>query len=325
MTNMKEKSFDLFSLSNYIFLAILLLFFTLVSDTFLTSSNIYSTLQNGAPIIIITCAITFALLTGIIDLSVAAVGYASGCFCGILIRNFGVSIPVAFLGGVVLALLIGCINSLFIVKFKMNMMLTTLGMMLVIRAIGKIITQDRTILMGEQITAIRQTKIEFLGGLPVILIVVAVILLISQLILNYTQFGRYLIAVGSNEKAAKNVGINVSMVKTIALITCSGLCGIAGIIWVITLGSVVTRGLNAYEFLAIASAVLGGTSLFGGRGSFFPGSFIGAIILLFIANGLTIMGVSPYIIPFFRGAIIFVAMYADSLRTRASQKLASVM
>jgi ribose/xylose/arabinose/galactoside ABC-type transport system permease subunit len=318
-----QKSFDFFSISNYIFFAILIIIFALLTDTFLTSTNIYSTLQNGAPIILITCGITFALLTGIIDLSVAAVGYASGCLCGILIKNFGVPIPAAFLAGVVLAFLIGCINSLLIVKFKMNMMLTTLGMMLVIRSIGKIITHDQTILMGPKITAIRQIKIEFLGNFPAILIIVVLVLIISQVILKYTQYGRHLIAVGCNEKAARNIGINVDRVKAIALITCSSICGIAGIVWVITLGSVVTRGLNSYEFIAIASAVLGGTSLFGGRGSFIPGSFIGAIILLFVANGLTILGVSPYIIPFFRGTIIFIAMYADSLKTRASRKFAN--
>lgn len=258
-----------------------------------------------------------------IDLSVAAVGYASGCLCGILIKNYGVSIPLSFLAGIGLALLIGCINSLLIVKFKLNMMLTTLGMMLVIRSIGKIITQDRTILMGSRITEIRQAKISFLGDFPAVLVVVFLVLIISQLVLMYTPFGRHLMAVGSNEKAAKNIGIYPDRVKAIALITCSGISGIAGVVWMITLGSVVTRGLNSYEFIAIASAVLGGTSLFGGRGSFIPGSFIGSIILLFIANGLTIMGVSPYVIPFFRGAIIFIAMYSDSLKTRASRKLAT--
>ena len=318
----KRKSFNYFALSNYIVLIALCLFFSLVSDTFLTFSNIYSTLLNGAPIIIITCAITYALLTGIIDLSVGAVGYAAGCFCGILIKTYEVSIPIAFLCGVILAAAIGVVNSVLIVRFKMNMMLTTLGMMLVIRAVGKIITQDRTILMGDEISAIRQSKIAVFGGMPVVLIVVAVVILISQIVLQYTQFGRYLIAVGCDEKTAAHAGINVTRVKSTALIVTSAICGIAGVVWVITLGSVVTRGLNSYEFLAIASAVLGGTSLFGGRGSFFPGSFMGAIILLFIANGLTIMGISPYTIPFIRGAIIFIAMYADSLKSRSEMKTA---
>lgn len=318
----KEKRFDYFSLSNIIFFAVLLLFFSITTDTFFTTTNFYSTLQNGAPIILLTCAMTFALLTGIFDLSVAAVGYATGCLCGILIKRFGVSIPLAFLSGLTLAFLIGCINSLFIVKFKMNMMLTTLGMMLAIRSIGKVITRDQTILMGDQIAAIRQAKIGFLGGFPSVLVIVLLVLVISQIVLKYTRFGKYLIAVGCNEKAARNVGINVDKVKIIALITCAVISGIAGIVWMITLGSVVTRGLNSYEFIAVASAVLGGTSLFGGRGSFFPGSFLGSIILLFIANGLTILGVSPFIIPFFRGAIIFIAMYADSLRTRSNRRTA---
>lgn len=319
-----EKRFDYFSLSNYVFFALLFFFFSFTTDTFFTLSNIYSTLQNGAPIILLTCAITFALLVGIFDLSVAAIGYATGCFCGILIKRYGVSIPISFLAGLLLAIFIGCINSILIVKLKMNMMLTTLGMMLVIRSIGKIITEDRTILMGDQITAIRQAKIGFLGGFPSVLVVVLLVLIISQIILKYTRLGKYLIAVGCNERAAKIVGIKVEKIKIISLVTCALISGIAGIVWVITLGSVVTRGLNSYEFIAIASAVLGGTSLFGGRGSFLPGSFIGSIILLFIANGLTIMGASPYIIPFFRGAIIFIAMYADSLRTRSHRRLANV-
>lgn len=309
---LRIKQFNVFTLSVYVVFAMLLLVFSLMSGNFLTFSNMYSTLLNGSPLILITCAITYALLTGLIDISVAAVGYASGSMCGILLKNFETPLWVAFLGGVLLALLIGAIKSLLIVKFRMNTLLTTLGMILVIRGIGKIITEDRTILMGKTITAIRQAKIESLHGFPIMLFGVIGIVVLSQLVLNYTRLGKYMIAVGCNEKAAKNVGINVSKIKVLVLLISSGICGIAGIVWVMTLGAVVTRGLNNYEFLAIASAVLGGTSLFGGRGSFFPGSFIGALILLFIANGLTIVGASPFV----RGAIIFVAMYADSLRVR---------
>lgn len=170
--------------------------------------------------------------------------------------------------------------------------------------------------MDQNIVAIRQTKIGFLRDFPVMLFVVIAVFVVSQLVLYYTRFGKYMIAVGSDEKAAKNIGIDVSKIKTLALITTSGICGIAGIVWVITFGAVISRGLNGYEFLAIASAVLGGTSLFGGRGSFFPGSLIGVLILLFIADGLTIVCASPYVMPFVRGYIIFIAMYADSLRVK---------
>lgn len=319
--NPRRSKFNYFNLSVYTVFVILLVVFSLLSETFLTFSNFYSTLMNGSPLILITCAMTFALLTGIIDLSVGAVGYAAGCLCGILLKKFDMPIPIAFLGGIGIGVAFGLVNSFFIIKIKMNAMLTTLGMMLAIRGIGKIITQDRTILMGPVISAIRRTKIEELGGFPVVLFVVIAIIVLSQIVLRYTMFGRHLVAIGCNEEGAKNCGINVDKVKTISLVICSGICGIAGIVWVITLGSVMTRGLNSYEFLALVAAVLGGTSLFGGRGSFFPGSFMGAVILLFITNGLAIIGTSPYVIPFIRGTIIFMAMYADSLRSSAEQKI----
>jgi ribose/xylose/arabinose/galactoside ABC-type transport system permease subunit len=312
----QRKSFNIFNLSIYLVFALLLVVFSALSPHFLTFSNVYSTLLNGAPLILIACAITYALITGIIDLSVAAVSYLAGSVCGILLHNVGLPIWVAFLAGILVGVILGGINSLLIVRFRMNFLLTTLGMMLALRGVGKIITRDRTILMGAEISALRQTKIDVLGGFPVVVIVAILVVILSQIILTKTKIGRHMIAVGCDAKAAATVGINVPRVRSFALLMTSGICGLAGVVWVITLGAVITRGLNAYEFLAIASAVLGGTSLFGGRGSFLPGSFLGALVLLFIADGLTIAGASPYIMPFVRGSIIFIAMYADSLRVR---------
>jgi ribose/xylose/arabinose/galactoside ABC-type transport system permease subunit len=311
-----RSTINVFSLSLYVVFSALIVVFSVLSRTFLTFSNIYGTILNGAPLVLITCAINFALLTGTLDLSVAAVGYASGCVCGILLRNLHAPLWLAVCGGLGVAIGVGIVNSLLIVRLKMNAFLTTLGMMLAIRGVGKIITQDRTILMGKALADIRQMKVAALGGFPVLLFVVAAVVLACQVVLSHTRFGRYMVAVGCNERAARNVGIDVRRVRALALVTTSFVCGIAGIVWVITLGSVITRGLNGYEFLAIAAAVLGGTSLFGGRGAFFPGSLIGALILLFIADGLTIVGVSPYMMPFVRGAILFAAMYVDSLRVK---------
>ena len=300
----------------YLFFALFFISFSSLSRSFFTFSNFYATILDGAPLILIACGINFALLTGVMDLSVAGVAYASGCLCGILMKDFNMPILLAICAGLLIATLFGGINSIFIVRLKMNGFVTTLGMMMAIRGIGKLITQDKLILMGKSISRLRQMKIEALGGFPVVLFVVFGVVLISQIVLSYTRFGKYIIAVGCDDKAARNVGINVGKIRSLALITTSLICGIAGVLWVISLGAVIPRGLNGYEFLAIAAAVIGGTSLFGGRGTFFPGSFIGALILLFIADGLTILGVSPYAMPFMRGAIIFAAMYADSLRVR---------
>lgn len=316
---MKTKKFKLDNMSQYstyIVLALIFLVFTIGSDKFFTLKNMYTTIFNGAPLIIITCAVTFALLVGVIDLSVGAMGYASGCLAGTLIKTYDTPIILAFLAGIALATFIGWINSVFIVKLKMNAMLVSMGMMLIIRAVAKIITHDKTISLFS-LSFLRQAKIEVIGGFPVLLFLVIFIVVVCSVVLNRTAFGRKLLAVGSNEEAAKNIGINTDRVKSAALIICGAISGIAGCFWIVTLGSVVVTGLISFEFLAIAAAVLGGTSLLGGRGSFYPGSFIGALILLFIASGMAINGISPYAIPFVRGIIIFIAMYIDSLRYKS--------
>ena len=316
MRTNKFKLDNVFQNSTYIVLALIFIIFSIGSDKFFTLKNLYTTIFNGGPLIIITCGVTFSLLVGVIDLSVGAMGYAAGCLAGILIKNFDVPIALAFLAGIGLATFIGWINSLFIVKFKMNAMLVSMGMMLVIRAVAKIITHDRTISLFN-LSFLRQAKIKAIGGFPLLLLVVFFIVIVCNIVLKRTAFGRKLLTVGSNETVAKNIGINTDRIKSAALIICGAICGIAGCFWVVTLGSVVVTGLISYEFLAIAAAVLGGTSLLGGRGSFYPGSFIGALILLFIASGMAIMGISPYAIPFVRGVIIFAAMYVDSLRYKS--------
>jgi ribose/xylose/arabinose/galactoside ABC-type transport system permease subunit len=309
----------LFNYSVYFVLAIILIVFTIGSDKFLTLRNLYTTIFNGGPLILVTLAVTFPLMVGIIDLSVGAMGYASGCLAGILMLNYNIPIALAFLAGIALATLVGFINSLFMVRFKMNPILVSMGMMLIIRAVAKMITNDKTMPLGN-LAPLRQAKIEALGDFPILLFVIIFIVIVCSVMLKWTAFGRKLLAVGSNETAAKRIGINTGNIKSAALMICGAICGISGCVWIITLGSVVVTGFNSYEFLAIAAAVLGGTSLLGGRGSFFPGSVLGALILLFIASGMAIMGISPFIIPFVRGVIIFIAMYVDSLRYKAMMR-----
>ncbi len=138
-------------------------------------------------------------------------------FSGYLIKNYDAPIALAFLAGIALATFIGWINSVFIVKFKMNAMLVSMGMMLVIRAVAKIITHDKTISLFS-ISFLRQAKIKALGGFPVLLLVVILIVVVCSVVLTRTPpFGRKLLAVGSNEKAAKNIGINTDRVKSTAL------------------------------------------------------------------------------------------------------------
>jgi len=318
---MRTKKFDILSYSNYIVLAVILIVFAIGGNNFLTLKSIFATINNGSPLIIITCGVTFALLVGVIDLSVGAIGYAAGVTAGLLMNRLNIPVEFAFMVGITLGVFIGWVNSLFIVKFKMNPMLVSLGMMLIIRAIARIFTDDKTVTLGNHVSSIRQARIAALGEMPALMFGLIAVIIACTFVLKYTPFGRKLLAVGCEEKVAKSIGINTDRIKTAALMTCGGICGIAGCFWIVTLGSVVTTGLNSYEFLAIAAAVLGGTSLLGGRGSIYPGSVFGALILLFISAGMSNMGVSIYAIPFVRGIIIFIAMYVDSLRTQSMMKI----
>ena len=314
---MKNKKFDVFNLSSYIVLAAILVVFAIMGNNFLTAKSIYATVNNGTPLILITCAVTFSLIVGIIDLSCAAIGYICGVFSGLLMHWYDVPYLVALLAGVLLGLLLGFVNSRFIVKLKMNGMLVTFGMMLVLRAIGRIFTNDNTITLGDHVKFIRQARFDSLGGLQLTIIVTVIIVVVLHLVLTYTAFGRRLLLVGCNEDVAKRIGINTDKVKTQALMLEGILCGFAGsFCWIVVQGAIVTTGLNGYEFLAIAGAVLGGVSLLGGRGTILPGAFVGSLILLFLAAGMANAGISIFITPFVRGVIIFIAMYIDSLRAR---------
>ena len=312
-----KKKFDIFSLSSYLVLLAILVVFGIFGNNFLTLKSIYATINNGLPLILITCAVTFSLIVGIIDLSCAAIGYAAGVTSGMLMHWYGAPFPVALLVGLVIGVFLGWINSLLIVKLKMNGMLVTFGLQLVLRAYGRILTNDNTITLGDHVKPIRQARIAALGGLQVTVIVMIVIAVILHLVLTRTAFGRKLLLVGCDENVAKRIGIKTDKVKTRALLLEGLLCGFAGsFFWIVIENAVVTTGLNSYEFLAIAGACLGGISLLGGRGTIFPGAVIGSLILLYLAAGMSNAGISIFITPFVRGVIIFIAMYIDSIRTR---------
>ena len=313
---MNKKKIDVYSLSSYFVLLAILIVFGIGGNNFLTLKSLYATMNNGSAQILIACAATFGLLVGIIDLSVAAIGYLSGVVAGMLLHLYNVPYPVAFAAGVAVGVFLGWVNSLLIVKFKMNGMLVTFGMMLVLRAFGRLFTNDKTITI-DNVKPMRQARIAALGGLQISLIILVLIIVILQLVLTYTAFGRKLLLVGCDENVAKRIGINSDKIKTQALMLEGLLCGIAGsFFWIVVQGSIVTSGLNGYEFLAIAGAVLGGVSLLGGRGTIFPGAVIGSLILLYLASGMANMGIDLFVTPFVRGVIIFIAMYVDALRTR---------
>jgi ribose transport system permease protein len=162
-------------------------------------------------------------------------------------------------------------------------------------------------------------------GVPLPIWVAGVVIALGQLALSNTPAGRQLYAVGSNPEAARKAGLATGRLTAGAYILC-GLCaGLGGALALSQLGAVSPKFGELYEFEAITAAVLGGTSLFGGRGRILPGTVLGAILLKSIFNGLVIIQADPYLFPLITSAIIFVAVLFDALRTRLTARLSRRM
>jgi ribose transport system permease protein len=147
------------------------------------------------------------------------------------------------------------------------------------------------------------------------------VLAAAHVVLTESPFGRQIYATGNDREAAEKAGINTSRIIFFAYVV-SGLCAaIGGLISVAQLGAVSPTFGNQREFAAVAAAVLGGTSLFGGRGKVFPGTVIGAILIQTVENGLVIINTDPYLYPLVMSSIIFLAVFTDSLRHSLWQKL----
>jgi ribose/xylose/arabinose/galactoside ABC-type transport system permease subunit len=194
----------------------------------------------------------------------------------------------------------------------MNSLLTTLGILIAYRGISLVITGGTVRPVSEGLRFLGGIK--FFNFMPLVFLISFVVMITLQIVLSKTKFGAYCYAIGNSEQAADRIGIPVKTVKTVVFII-SGTCGaISGILLPMYLGEVTTFTGRGMEFEAVAAVVIGGTSLFGGRGNILPGTFAGALLLIIINNGLGTIGVSPYIYPFVAGVVIFLAIYLDSLK-----------
>lgn len=311
----KKKASNFFlSYGIFFVLLIIIIVYSITSKYFLTSENIIGVLLNANSLIIIAIGMTFVVLTGDLDLSVGSVAYFAAATSMVLLSKgfpMWLSIVIAILSGAAFGLL----NAVFIVLFRLSSMLITLGMMIGVRGLALQLTNNKQIFIPEFLKDFSTMSIK---GIPIIIIIALTLLIIAQLVLSYTKLGKYIIATGCSYTAACKVGINARAIKFTVFVISGSLAGIGGLVSMINMGAALPSLGNGMEFLAVSAVVLGGTSLFGGKGSLLPGTFIGVLVLVIVENGLSLLGASPYLYPFVRGLIIFVAMYADSLKLKRS-------
>ena len=307
-------------------LLIMWLALSIETTTFWTANNMANLLRQGAMIAILAIGETFAIITGGIDLSVGAVaGFISMAVAWLLAHNLGFASTIA--GAITISLAIGVFIGLFhafgVVQMGLPPFIMTLATMYALRGIGLLITNGATISIdNDAFTGF--SRASFLGfpwtdgtwfQIPMLFWMVLVVALPAYILLEHTRWGRYLFAIGSNKEAARLSGVNVKAITYLAYVVSSFCAAFCGILLAMRIGIGNPTQAEGWELQAIASSVIGGTSLFGAVGSV-QGPVIGSFILTTINNGANLLNLNPFWQRIITGALIIIVVYFDTLRTR---------
>lgn len=294
-------------------LVLLIVFFGMATENFFSVVTLTTILNQLPALTAVTVGMTLVLIVSGIDLSVGSIVGFSATVVGVAIVSLNLAIPVACALGILSGLAAGALNGLLVSRFALPSFIVTLGMLEMARGMGYLITDSRTVYIG---SAIQKIASPLPGiGLSGALLFSIVLVAAGQFVLTRTVFGRHLVAIGTNEKAARMAGID-SRNYTFAVLALSGaLAGIGGIFNAAYLGSADPNAGFGLELLAIAAAVIGGTSLMGGRGSV-VGAFAGVLIIAVLQNGLAQMGATEPTKRIITGAVIVIAVLIDRWRAR---------
>ena len=304
-------------------LALMVLVMSFLSDRFFTSDNGLNILRQISVNLCVSIGMTLVILAGGIDLSVGAVLALSGAVAADLLKNGMVLSPLAVelqftvFGAIVAGLLVGaaagCFNGLAITRFGLPPFVATLGMFSIARGLTMLWTG------GFPITGLGP-DFGFLGtgiylGIPMPVWISGAMVAMFVVITRKTCFGRYVFAVGGNQRAAHLSGLPVARIKVFVYTLAGLLAGAAGLIVTARLDSAQPNAGLGYELDSIAAVVIGGTSLSGGRGSVL-GTVLGCLIIGVLNNGLFLLDVSPFWQQVVKGFVILAAVAIDKTRLR---------
>ncbi len=293
-------------------LILLVIAASFLSDRFLTVPNLLNVLRQVAIVGILALGMTFVILTKGIDLSVGSIlGVSVVLYAGLLeSQPMAVAIPL----GLAAAMLAGLVNGIGVAYAGIPPFIMTLGMLSFARGIAFIYTGGTPIpILNESFYDLGNG---YLLGIPIPSLILIAVLLASWVVLTLTPFGRCVYGIGSNEDAARLSGVPVRLYKTIVYMISGLVSGLAGLVYASQLSIGTPIAGQGYELDAIAAVVVGGTSLFGGRGSVF-GTFVGTLIIGVLANILNLTGVDPFVQQLFKGALIVVAVFIMARADRA--------
>lgn len=305
--------------STAVLFVLIFIMFGLIAPRFFTVKNFQNILSNASYIGIIAVGMTFVLLTGGIDLSVGSTMYLSAVVCGKLINEMGFPILPAVLLSLVVGFMVGMVNAFAITKLHLVPFITTLITQTIARGLGLFITRSIAVNYPDSVTLMSTSKIA--GFIPLQIFIFLGVVFVAAIVLNRTRYGRQLYAVGNDLESAKKAGIKSSQLIASTYVISGVLAALGGFVTITQIGRVNAGFGSGDEFDAIAAAVLGGASLFGGIGTVFPGTVLGTVMIEMIQAGLVFANIDIYVQPIIMAAIIFSAVFIDSVRTTQIKKL----
>lgn len=290
-----------------IFLILVILFaaLSISSPYFLTIVNITNLLLQSVFVMLVAFGMMFVLTMGGIDLSIGSILGLSGGVTGMLLKT-GMNMWVAILGGLAVGAMMGIINGLIITKIKVPPFLATFAMLNIARGLLMLAAAD------EPIRQFATPQFEYIAqgyflGIPVPVYITAVIFVICYILFNWTSFGRYVVTVGSNRQASYLSGVSINNIQIKVYMFSGLMAAVSGILLASRLSSVQPQMGASYELDAIAAAVIGGTSMSGGKGSL-VGTMFGALIIAIISNGLDLLSINQFYRMIVTGLIIVIAV-----------------
>ena len=302
-------------------LILMIVAMSLLSDRFLTASNGSNILRQISVNVCLSIGMTMVILSGGIDLSVGSVLALTGAVAAGLIKS---PVPLPWLGielqfttwgaivaGLVVGVFLGWFNGQMITRLKIPPFVATLGMLSMARGMTMLWTKGFPITALGDDFAVMGTR--SMLGIPAPVWIAATLVAVFVLLTKKTRIGRYIYAVGGNERTAQLSGLNVNRIKTVVYTLAGGLSAVAGLITTSRLDSAQPNAGTGYELDSIAAVVIGGTSLSGGRGTIL-GTIIGCLIIGVLNSGLVLLNVSPFWQQVVKGGVILVAVAIDRMR-----------
>jgi simple sugar transport system permease protein len=296
-------------LSIALFFAACIIFFGLMTPTFLTTGNILNVIRQAAPILIVAVAMTLVITTAGIDLSVGSTVALVNAVAAIIMAQ-GMDWPWAVILMLVGGGLIGAIQGWFIAYQGIPAFIVTLAGLSILRGFALYLTEGYSIPI-ENAPGFFWLGRGTLGGIPVPALISILVAILGFVVMLRTRYGRQVVAVGSNMEAARRVGMPARWIVASVYVVSGVACAIAGILIAARLGSGSSNAAVGFELQVIAAVVLGGTSLMGGKASM-VGTVLGTMTIAVIGNGLILLHISPFFTQIVTGTIILIAIWMNT-------------